>query len=98
VVGARLDLLDGTDIGCLRIPCQRQSASSRAAGGNFASAWPRDLKPAQETSAFHADPFAHQPGFAENTAHLAEFSGVAAVEGRQGVGQRGDIGALQLEW
>ena len=77
------------DIGCLRISRERrqQFAGGGRQSGQRVGRGARRQR--EKPGALDADALAHEAGFAEYAAHFGEFGGIAAIEGRQSVRQRG---------
>jgi hypothetical protein len=98
VIGARFDGLDGGDIrggrilchGCQKLPCRRRQFGERHVCGAF--------RQRQRPRAFHSHAFAHQSGFAEQVTNLRETAGITAVEGREGIAERGGHRRASLGW
>ena len=81
VIGARLDLLDGRDIGGCRILAQRGEQVPGRARQLGECRCGRSRGERQEPGALHADALAHQSSLAEQIADRRQLARVSAVEG-----------------
>jgi len=86
VLGARLDGLDGSDVGSLGVSRERLEPSARGRRQRCKTGRGGTSSEREQPGAFHAHPLAHQPCLAEQAADRREFGGIAAVERRESLG------------